>query len=181
MIHHTSTHILNGAARHVLGEHVWQAGALKDVDKSRLDITHYAHLTRDEIIEIENRANKVVLMNIPVEVLNLQRNDAEKKYGFRLYQGGVVPGKEIRVIRIGDWDVEACGGIHCSRTGDVGLIKIIKVERVQDGVERFEFVAGESALKFFQLQEDILSKISQAIGAQQELRKCYRCNKCIEF
>jgi alanyl-tRNA synthetase len=168
MIHHTSTHILNGAARHVLGEHVWQAGALKDVDKSRLDITHYAHLTRDEIIEIENRANKVVLMNIPVEVLNLQRNDAEKKYGFRLYQGGVVPGKEIRVIRIGDWDVEACGGIHCSRTGDVGLIKIIKVERVQDGVERFEFVAGESALKFFQLQEDILSKISQAIGAQQE-------------
>ncbi len=168
MIHHTSTHILNGAARHVLGEHVWQAGALKDVDRSRLDITHYAHLTREEIIEIENRANMVVRMNIPVEVLKLQRNDAEKRYGFRLYQGGVVPGKEIRVIKIGDWDIEACGGVHCSRTGDVGLIKIIRVERVQDGVERFEFVAGEPALKFFQLQEDMLSKISQVVGAQQE-------------
>ncbi|MEM3538213.1 MAG: alanine--tRNA ligase [Nitrososphaerales archaeon] len=168
MIHHTSTHILNGAARHVLGEHVWQAGALKDVERSRLDITHYAHLTREEIIEIENKANNVVLMNIPVDILKLQRNDAEKKYGFRLYQGGVVPGKEIRVVKIGDWDVEACGGLHCSRTGDVGLIKIIKVERVQDGVERFEFVAGEPALKLFQLQEDILSKISQTIGAQQE-------------
>ncbi|MEM2955421.1 MAG: alanine--tRNA ligase-related protein, partial [Nitrososphaerales archaeon] len=168
MIHHTSTHILNGAARHVLGEHVWQAGALKDVDRSRLDITHYAHLTREEIIEIENRANMVVRMNVPVEVLKLQRNDAEKRYGFRLYQGGVVPGKEIRVIKIGDWDIEACGGVHCSRTGDVGLIKIIRVERVQDGVERFEFVAGEPALKFFQLQEDVLSKISQVVGAQQE-------------
>jgi alanyl-tRNA synthetase len=168
MIHHTSTHILNGAARHVLGEHVWQAGALKDVDRSRLDITHYAQLTREEIVEIENRANMVVRMNIPVEVLKLQRNDAEKRYGFRLYQGGVVPGKEIRVIKIGDWDIEACGGVHCSRTGDVGLIKIIRVERVQDGVERFEFVAGEPALKFFQLQEDVLSKISQVVGAQQE-------------
>jgi len=168
MIHHTSTHILNGAARHVLGEHVWQAGALKDVDRSRLDITHYAHLTREEIIEIENKANTVVRMNIPVEVLKLQRNDAEKKYGFRLYQGGVVPGKEIRVIKIGDWDVEACGGVHCSRTGDVGLIKIIKVERVQDGVERFEFVAGEPAIKFFQIQEEIVSKLSQSVGAQQE-------------
>ncbi|MCP8307817.1 MAG: alanine--tRNA ligase [archaeon] len=168
MIHHTSTHILNGAARHVLGEHVWQAGALKDVDRSRLDITHYAHLTREEIIEIEDKANMVVRMNIPVEVLKLQRNDAEKKYGFRLYQGGVVPGKEIRVIKIGDWDVEACGGVHCSRTGDTGLIKITKVERVQDGVERFEFVAGEPAIKFFQLQEEIVSKLSQAVGAQQE-------------
>ncbi|MCP8320686.1 MAG: alanine--tRNA ligase, partial [archaeon] len=129
---------------------------------------HYAHLTREEIIEIEDKANMVVRMNIPVEVLKLQRNDAEKKYGFRLYQGGVVPGKEIRVIKIGDWDVEACGGVHCSRTGDVGLIKIIKVERVQDGVERFEFVAGEPAIKFFQLQEEIVSKLSQAVGAQQE-------------
>lgn len=168
MIHHTSTHILNGAARHVLGEHVWQAGALKDVDRSRLDITHYAHLTREEIVEIEDKANMIVRMNIPVEVLKLQRNDAEKKYGFRLYQGGVVPGKEIRVIKIGDWDVEACGGVHCSRTGDIGLIKIIKVERVQDGIERFEFVAGEPAIKFFQLQEEIVSKVSQLVGAQQE-------------
>ncbi|MGQ9718780.1 MAG: alanine--tRNA ligase [Nitrososphaerales archaeon] len=168
MIHHTATHILNGTARRVLGEHVWQAGAEKDVDKSRLDITHYAHLTGDEIIEIEDRANEIIRMNIPVEVLRLQRNEAEKKYGFRLYQGGVVPGKDIRVIRIGDWDVEACGGTHCSKTGDIGLIKITKVERVQDGVERIEFVAGEPAIKFFQLQEDTLSKISQAVGAQQE-------------
>jgi len=110
----------------------------------------------------------IVRLNIPVEVLKLQRNDAEKKYGFRIYQGGVVPGKEIRVIKIGDWDVEACGGVHCSRTGDIGLIKIVKVERVQDGIERFEFVAGEPAIKFFQLQEEIVSNVSQLAGAQQE-------------
>ena len=168
MIHHTATHILNGAARHILGEHVWQAGAQKDIDKSRLDITHYAHLTREEVIDIENKANMIVRSNIPVEVLYLQRNDAERKYGFRLYQGGVVPGKEIRVIKIGDWDIEACGGTHCLRTGDIGLIKIIKVERIQDGVERLEFLAGEPAIKFIQLREDIISKISHYISTPQD-------------
>ncbi|MCP8304550.1 MAG: alanine--tRNA ligase [archaeon] len=168
MAHHTAAHILNGAARHILGEHVWQAGAQKDVDKGRLDITHYTHLTREEVIEIEDKANMVVRMNIPVEVLNLQRNEAERKYGFRLYQGGVVPGKEIRVIKIGDWDIEACGGTHCLRTGDVGLIKMIRVERIQDGVERLEFVAGEPAIKFIQLQEDVISEISRSIGAPQD-------------
>ncbi len=168
MIHHTATHILNGAARHTLGEHVWQAGAQKDIDKSRLDITHYAHLTREEVIDIENKANMIVRSNIPVEVLYLQRNDAERKYGFRLYQGGVVPGKEIRVIKIGDWDIEACGGTHCLRTGDIGLIKIVKVERIQDGVERLEFLAGEPAIKFIQLQEDIISKISHYICTPQD-------------
>ncbi|MCP8323730.1 MAG: alanine--tRNA ligase [Candidatus Methylarchaceae archaeon HK02M2] len=168
MIHHTATHILNGAARYTLGEHVWQAGAQKDIDKSRLDITHYAHLTREEVIDIENKANMIVRSNIPVEVLYLQRNDAERKYGFRLYQGGVVPGKEIRVIKIGDWDIEACGGTHCLRTGDIGLIKIIKVERIQDGVERLEFLAGEPAIKFIQLQEDIISKISHYICTPQD-------------
>ena len=168
MIHHTATHILNGAARHTLGEHVWQAGAQKDIDKSRLDITHYAHLTREEVIDIENKANMIVRSNIPVEVLYLQRNDAERKYGFRLYQGGVVPGKEIRVIKIGDWDIEACGGTHCLRTGDIGFIKIVKVERIQDGVERLEFLAGEPAIKFIQLREDIISKISHYISTPQD-------------
>jgi len=168
MAHHTAAHVLNGAARHVLGEHIWQAGAQKEVDKARLDITHYAHLTRGEIIEIEDKANIVVRMNIPVEVLNLQRNEAERLYGFRLYQGGVVPGRYVRVIKIGDWDIEACGGTHCLRTGEIGLIKIIKVDRIQDGVERLEFVAGEPAIKYIQIQEDVIYNISQSINAQQD-------------
>ena len=81
------------------------------------------------------------------------RADAENKYDFRIYQGGVVPGKEIRIVNILDVDVEACGGTHVNRTGEIGLIKILKSERIQDGVERLEFVAGNIALSLLQNQE----------------------------
>ncbi len=84
------------------------------------------------------------------------RREAERTYGFRLYQGGVVPVKELRIVNIEGWDVEACGGTHCSTTGEIGLIKITKSERVQDGVERLEFVAGEAAVNYVERQESIL-------------------------
>jgi len=91
-----------------------------------------------------------------VNISWIPRSKAEQTYGFRLYQGGVVPNKELRIVNIQGWDVEACGGTHCSATGDIGLIKIVKSERVQDGVERLEFVAGEAAVKYIQKQESIL-------------------------
>src|SRR4030043_291711 len=77
----------------------------------------------------------------------MERTAAEKRYGFRLYQGGAVPGKEIRVVRIGDFDVEACGGIHCKNTLEVGAIKILRTKRIQDGVVRLEFVSGMAAVE----------------------------------
>jgi alanyl-tRNA synthetase len=77
----------------------------------------------------------------------MERNVAEKRYGFRLYQGGAVPGKDIRVIRIGDFDVEACGGIHCKNSLEVGAIKILRTKRIQDGVVRLEFVSGMPAVE----------------------------------
>jgi alanyl-tRNA synthetase len=156
MRHHTATHIVNGSARKVLGPWVWQNSAFKDVDMARLDITHYAHLTREQILEIERLANDVVRRNLPVVVKWMPRREAEQEYGFRLYQGGVAPVKDLRIVNIEGWDVEACGGTHCSRTGDVGLIKITKSERMQDGVERLEYVAGEVAINFVENQETIL-------------------------
>jgi len=87
------------------------------------------------------------MRNIPVEIFWMPREEAERTYGFRLYQGGVVPGREIRVVKTGSWDVEACGGTHCKSTGEVGLIKIIRTERIQDGVERIIFSAGIPAVK----------------------------------
>jgi len=162
---HTATHILLGAARRVLGPHVWQAGASKGIERSHLDITHYKPVTIDELRKIELLANSVVLENRPVSTYIMKRNEAEAKYGFILYQGGVVPGREIRVVEIKNWDVEACGGTHCSSTGEVGLIKIIRAERIQDGVVRLEFSVGEYALKHVHKEEDILRNISHSLGA----------------
>ncbi|MEM3403703.1 MAG: alanine--tRNA ligase [Nitrososphaeria archaeon] len=167
-IHHTSTHIINGAARKVLGEHVWQSGAQKGVDESRLDITHYTNLTDEEVKEIERVANEVVRSDIPVEVYELPRFEAERKYGYRLYQGGAVPGKELRVVKIGDHDVEACGGTHLERTGEIGLIKITKVEHIQDGVERIIFTSGDAALRKVQKAFDIIKDVSNKLLVPQD-------------
>ncbi len=168
MRHHTSTHALIGAARRVLGEHVWQAGAQKDTDTSRLDITHYSEITDKEREKIERLVNQVILRNVPVQATWLAREKAEAKYGFRLYQGGAVPGARIRVVTIQGWDAEACGGTHCKRTGELGVFKIDKIGRLQDGVERIEFSAGESALRHISHNYDTLSKTSKILGTSVE-------------
>jgi alanyl-tRNA synthetase len=162
---HTVTHLINGAARRVLGEHVWQSGTQKGLETSRLDISHYQRLTPDEIHQIEDLANQAIGANLKVETTWLPRNEAETRYGFRLYQGGAVPGKEIRVVKTGDWDVEACAGTHLGHTGEVGFVKIIYTERVQDGVERLGYVVGLKALKAVQEQESLLWKISEVLTA----------------
>jgi alanyl-tRNA synthetase len=169
--HHTATHIVLGAARRVLGPHVWQSGSEKTVEKARLDITHYKGLTLEEVEEIEMLANKVIMENRPVKCFFAPRDDAEKRYGFRLYQGGVYPGGTIRVVEVEDWDVEACGGIHCKRTGEVGFIKIIGVDRIQDGVERIEYVAGEQALKYIQQKFRLLKEASEILKSTPDRLK----------
>jgi alanyl-tRNA synthetase len=168
MRHHTGTHLLLGAARRVLGQHVWQAGAQKGVESSRIDISHYEKITDDQAREIERRATEVALQDIPVESEWMPREKAEQEYGFRLYQGGVVPGRELRIIKIADWDVEACGGTHCTRTGQVGTIKILRTERIQDGVERIIFAAGTQALRAVEELERKLNEISTIIEAPIE-------------
>ena len=168
MKHHTATHLIMGAARRVLGEHVWQSGSQKGADKARLDVSHFRRLTLDEIHEIEKLANNAVIQNIPVETRWTPRGEAERLYGFRLYQGGAVPGKEIRIVKTGDWEVEACGGTHLRNTGEIGFIKIVHTERIQDGVERIVFSAGLPALEATQENEKLLWKLSEALNAPQE-------------
>jgi len=152
----------------VLGEHVWQAGAQKGVERSRLDISHFQRLTLEEIHEIERLANQLVMKSLLVETSWMPREEAEKSYGFRLYQGGVVPGREIRVVRTKDWEVEACGGTHLKNTGEIGLIKVVHTERIQDGVERIVFSAGLSALKAVQENERTLWKVCEALDVPLE-------------
>jgi alanyl-tRNA synthetase len=105
---------------------------------------------------------------MPVETVWLVRNEAERRYGFRLYQGGAVPGNEIRVVKTGDWDVEACAGTHLKSTGEIGFIKIIHSERVQDGVERLVYSIGIPALKAVQKNELLLWRVSEILQAPLE-------------
>jgi len=168
MRHHTATHILLQSIRRVLGNHIWQAGASKEEDKARLDVTHYKKVTEEDISKIEKLANEIVLSNLQVKARFMNRNEAEEKFGFYLYQGGVMDGKIIRVVSIENFDHEACGGTHVRRTGEVGLIKIIKTERIQDGVERFIFTAGKVTLEEFKKNERLINSISETLNVQKD-------------
>jgi len=165
---HTATHVLNGSSRQVLGPWVWQHSAFKEEDYGRLDITHFAHLTGEEVQKIEELANEVVRKNLQVNTSFMPKQEAEERYGFRIYQGGVVPTKSVRVVNIGNWDIEACGGTHTRRTGEVGLVKVTKVERIQDGVERLEFVAGESAIRYLHQVDSTLGQVVAVVEGQRE-------------
>ncbi len=165
---HTATHLLNAASRQVLGPWVWQHSAFKEEDYGRLDITHFAKLTDDEVRKIEETANGAVMKDYPVNVAYLTRKEAEAKYGFRLFQGGVVPSRTQRIVNIADWDVEACGGTHTDTTGQVGFIKVVRTERIQDGVERLVFVAGYPAIGYVQQMDSTVDQVSSLLGTQRE-------------
>ena len=165
---HSSTHILNSAARNNLGSWIWQNSAFKDENYARLDITHHSALTKQEIKQIENTANEVVQRNLPININVFERSNAEEKYTFRIYQGGAVPSNHVRIVNIDGWDVEACGGTHVNKTGEIGLIKILKTERIQDGVVRLEFVSGNKALQYVQSQDSQLLHIAQSLGSSRE-------------
>ena len=173
---HTATHLIVAAAREVLGGHVWQAGAQKGVKKSRIDLSHYKRISNDDLQEIELIANRYVMGNYSVHTKWMDRTNAEKKYGFSLYQGGVVPGANIRTVKIDGIDVQACAGTHVKRTGDIGLVKITRTERIQDGVERLEFSAGEAAVKAVQTNDDLLKESSVVfkVTAKQLPKTCDR-------
>ncbi|MEM0119821.1 MAG: alanine--tRNA ligase [Thermoprotei archaeon] len=158
--HHDATHILLASIRRVLGGHVWQAGAQKGFYYSRLDVTHYKKVSKEELEEIERLANSVVQQNRRVISRFMDRNEAEERYGFTIYQGGVVPGSVIRIVEVEGFDVEACGGTHSEKTGSIGSIVIIKVEYPQDGVVRFIFSAGASAVEFNRKNANLIEEAS---------------------
>ena len=174
---HTSTHILNSSTRNVLGSWVWQHSAFKDEDHARLDITHHSALTDDEIIKIEKLANSIVEKNMSVTIDNFDRGTAEQKYGFKIYQGGIVPVKSVRIVSIEDFDIEACGGTHVKKTGEIELIKITKAKRIQDGVVRIEFVSGATALDYTKQHDANMTKKSTELKEKLELKEKRREQK----
>jgi alanyl-tRNA synthetase len=172
MHNHTATHLLNAMCRKVLGPHVWQAGAQKSPDKAHLDVTHYKKITPEEMRKIEELVEQHVQMKIPVNKFVLSRTEAEQKYGFRIYQGGFVPGKELRLVQIQGIDIQACGGTHINNTEEIGFFKIQKVESVQDGIERITYSTGQPALKWVQEREEKLARVTQILNTtEQDLEK----------
>lgn len=167
MRHHTATHVLLHAAKEVLGAHIHQAGAQKGSDSARLDIRHFKHITEDELRRIELRANQILQHNKPVYIKQEERQRAEQKYGFALYQGGVPPGAKIRVVRVGN-EIQACAGTHVRTTGEIGVIKILAVEHIQDGIERIVFAAGRAAIESMQQTEQLLKDAATELRIQPE-------------
>lgn len=166
---HTAIHLINACAREVLGPHVWQGGSYKDEKKAQIDLTHYRKITDQELERIEERANSYVMAGLAVKTEIMGRIEAEQKYGFRLYQGGAVPGKELRVVSIGEIDHQACGGTHnySKSTRDIGYIKIVKREGVQDGLERIVIKCGPEAVKYVQERERLLKDASSSLAVPE--------------
>jgi alanyl-tRNA synthetase len=168
MDHHTAVHVVGGSARALLGPHIWQAGSNKGAHYARIDLTHHSRLSRDDLNRIEDHSNEVIAANTAVEKLVMTRAEADEAYGFELYQGGPPINSEIRVIRIGDHDVQACGGTHHDNVGNIGELRIIRSSQVQDGVERLQIVAGETAREHARMQERLLKESSEVLGVSSE-------------
>lgn len=162
--HHSATHVLNAAARRVLGNHINQAGARKTQEKATLDITHYDSLSEDQVHAIENEANRIIKESIPIRKSFVPRDKAEKEFGMEIYQGGAVPGKLLRIVEIPEVDVEACGGTHLDNTAEAEQIKILKTQKIQDGIVRLTFVAGPAARNAVKESSGTLKEIASLLG-----------------
>ncbi|OYT43732.1 MAG: alanine--tRNA ligase [Candidatus Aenigmarchaeota archaeon ex4484_56] len=168
MQHHTGAHIINGAVKRVLGGHAQQAGAEKRVDKAHLDIFHYKSISDEELNRIEEIANNCVKENRDIIIKLMNRTEAEKLYGFEIYQGGVVPGKNIRIVEIKDWDIEACGGLHLSSTIEVDKVIITGIKKIQDSIIRINFLCGSAANNYIEHIKNILKRCSEILECQEE-------------
>ena len=171
MKHHTGTHLVNGALRKILGEHVWQAGSQLGIQDARFDYSHYKPLSQNEKNLIEKKANEYITKAVPVTKKVMTRNDAEHIYGFRLYQGGVPPGNAIRILDIPGIDVEACGGTHLNNTNETEKIRILKTERIQDGVNRIIFAAGQKVDEYKKEEEIFYKNLINTLSSRYTIQQ----------
>ena len=167
--HHSTTHMVNAAARQELGEHIYQAGAKKSLEKGRLDITHYEKPEKDTVRDIEGSVREMIEDDHDINVREVAKSEAEQKHGFRIYQGGAPPGNVIRLIEIEDIDIEACGGTHLLSTGNAGEFYITDVKRIQDGVIRLEYKAGKVAEEYIETLSEIFEECCDILGADSDM------------
>lgn len=158
---HTSTHLLQKALRSVLGEHVTQAGSLVEPDRLRFDFTHFSPMTSEELKRVENEVNDKIMENISVSAEEMKLDEARKLGAMALF--GEKYGEIVRLIKIGNYSMELCGGTHLSSTGQAGLIKILGESGVASGVRRIEALTGSAAVRYFNERENLLYEIAAVL------------------
>ncbi|UWV47655.1 alanine--tRNA ligase [Acetivibrio thermocellus] len=158
---HTTTHLLHKALRNVLGSHVNQAGSLVEPDRLRFDFTHFSAMTPEEIKSVEDQVNEKILESIAVDIREMSIDEARKMGATALF--GEKYGDVVRVVKIGDYSIELCGGTHLNVTSQAGFIKIVSESGVASGVRRIEALTGEAALKHFDEEEKLLRDIAQVL------------------
>ncbi len=163
---HSVTHLMHKALRDVLGSHVQQKGSLVDSAKTRFDFSHNAPLTGEQIRAVETRVNRAILANVAVSARLMAYDDAIKSGAMALF--GEKYGDTVRVLGMGEFSTELCGGTHVRATGDIGLFKIISEGGVASGVRRIEAVAGESALAWVEQTEQHLMQVAELLKAGRD-------------
>ncbi|NHR05484.1 alanine--tRNA ligase [Chromobacterium haemolyticum] len=161
---HSATHLLHAALRHVLGDHVAQKGSLVNPERTRFDFAHGEPVSAEQIAELERVVNRVISHNLPVKAEVMSMEAAQKSGAMMLF--GEKYGDEVRVLTMGDFSAELCGGTHVQRTGDIGLFKIVAESGVAAGVRRVEAVTGEGAIAHIQAQDALLKEAAGALKAQ---------------
>jgi alanyl-tRNA synthetase len=165
MRNHTGTHLLHAALREVLGKHVKQAGSLNDARRLRFDFSHFAGVAEEELAEVEQIVNAQVLANTPVQTfVDVPIDVAVNDYGAMALFGEKY-GDKVRVVKIGDFSTELCGGTHTAATGEIGLIKLVGESAVASGVRRVEAVSGTGALELFRRDADVAKVAGHYVGS----------------
>ena len=161
--HHSGTHILNAALKKTLGDHIKQSGSLVNPERLRFDFTHFSKIDEAEMDKIETIANQIIRENAAVETRLLPREEAMKTGAAAVFDEKY--GEVVRLVKMGDFSMELCGGTHVERTGDIGALKVISESSVAAGVRRIEAVTGEEALKYFKKVETELKKSAALLKA----------------
>ncbi len=162
---HTATHLLHAALHNIVGEHALQAGSLNEVEFLRFDFTHFAPVSKEELADIERQVNEVIWQSLAVETVETDIETAKEMGAMALF--GEKYGKIVRVVKIGDYSVELCGGTHTATTSEIGLFKIIKEEGIGSGVRRIVAVTGQKAYEAFKDAENTLNEVAAVVKAPQ--------------
>lgn len=165
MKNHTATHLLHAALHNVIGEHATQAGSLNEVDFLRFDFTHFEAVTAEELRRIEEEVNEQIWNAIPVETIETDIDTAKSMGAMALF--GEKYGKNVRVVTIGDYSVELCGGTHIKNTSEIGLFKIVKEEGIGSGTRRILAVTSREAFLAYREEEDALRAIAATVKSPQ--------------
>ncbi|WP_029180006.1 alanine--tRNA ligase [Streptococcus suis] len=162
---HTATHLLHAALHNIIGEHATQAGSLNEQDFLRFDFTHFEAVTAEELRRIEEEVNEQIWNAIPVVTVETDIDTAKEMGAMALF--GEKYGKEVRVVTIGDYSVELCGGTHVGNTAEIGIFKILKEEGIGSGTRRIIAVTGRDAFLAYRDQEDALKEVAATIKSPQ--------------